>query len=136
MAKQANPRGGGDVLALVEQGGNRVLCARTCIQRKSLVGVSFARQTRVHGNKVMAALSRPSRIEHNDVLCGPGQRATKVSMSLQQGTGQARARTEADLPAASDEDLNLVRTVCQMVTRQFYSDQHVILVDILSNHLV
>lgn len=57
-------------------------------------------------------------------------------MSLQQSTGQARTRTEADLPAASDQDLDLVRTVCQMVTRQFYSDQHVILVDILSNHLV
>lgn len=46
------------------------------------------------------------------------------------------SRPEHERPTASEEDLRLVRTVCQMVTRQFYSDQHVITIDILSKYSV
>jgi transcription initiation factor TFIIE subunit alpha len=49
---------------------------------------------------------------------------------------QSGSRSEQERPTATEEDLRLVRTVCQMVTRQFYSDQHVITIDILSKYSV
>lgn len=55
------------------------------------------------------------------------------------GGGAGRSAAQArdnDLTDASEDDLRLVRTVCQMVARQFYSDQHVIVVDLLSKYQV
>lgn len=50
--------------------------------------------------------------------------------------GQGGGRNETDVPAATKDDLELLRTVFQIVTRQFYQDQHAILIDVLSKHLV
>jgi hypothetical protein len=52
------------------------------------------------------------------------------------GALQRSARDENEVPAATKEDLDLVRTVCQIVIRQFYQDQHAILVDVLSKYTV
>lgn len=58
-------------------------------------------------------------------------------MSVRPGSGgQNGSRREAEVPTASKEDLDSVRTVFQIVARQFYQDQHAILIDVLSKHLV
>ena len=43
---------------------------------------------------------------------------------------------ESEVAKATKEDLELVRTVSQIVVRQFYQDQHAILIDVLTKHLV
>lgn len=57
-------------------------------------------------------------------------------MSVRPGAGQNGRGQETEVPTATKDDLELVRTVFQIVVRQFYQDQHVILIDILSKHLV
>lgn len=69
---------------------------------------------------------------------GPHHQALRrrCPMSTRPGGGQGGGRAEAEVPTATKEDLELVRTVCQIVARQFYQDQHAILIDVLSTHLV
>jgi hypothetical protein len=57
-------------------------------------------------------------------------------MSVRPGGGQNGRVQETEVPTATKDDLDLVRTVFQIVARQFYQDQHAILIDVLSKHLV
>lgn len=43
---------------------------------------------------------------------------------------------DASLPEATQADLDLVRNLCQIVVRQFYGDQHAIVMDLLSRYLL
>ena len=57
-------------------------------------------------------------------------------MSSRTAAGQGSVRVESEVAKATKEDLELVRTVSQIVVRQFYQDQHAILIDVLTKHLV
>lgn len=51
-------------------------------------------------------------------------------------SGPSRERKDKRLPDATDDDLAVVRNLCQIVARLFYADQHAIVIDILSRHTV